>query len=468
MHERPIPLRATLEGLPPEWPKTVGPAIAALLATHPHKLVVLDDDPTGTQTVHGVPVLTGWSAEALADELANDLPAMYVLTNSRALTPAAAEALAAEVGRNLGAAARKAGREVAVVSRSDSTLRGHFPGEVRALGEALGGGFDAWLLIPAFFAGGRYTIGDVHYVAEGDALVPAGQTPFARDQAFGYAASNLREWVMEKCGASAPAVAAVSIEDIRLGGPEAVAGRLNSLPGGAVCVVNAASQADLEVFTAGLLLSEAAGRRYLYRTAASFVPARAAIAARPLLSAAELDLPPGGGLVMVGSYVPKTTAQVRALLDGGAIGGVELAVGELLDERRRDEAVARAAARADELLAAGRDALVYTSRELVAGDDAAHGLAIGARVSRALCDTLRAITAAPRYLIAKGGITSSDLATEGLGVARAMVLGQLLPGVPVWRLGAESRRPGLAYVVFPGNVGGDGALAQAVALLAQP
>lgn len=468
MHEQPVPLRATLAALPAEWPEDLRPAIAARLAARPRKLVVLDDDPTGTQTVHGIPVLTGWSAEALAAELANDLPAMYLLTNSRALAPAAADALAAEIGRNLGAAARAAGRAVAVVSRSDSTLRGHFPGEVRALGDALGGGFDAWLLIPAFFAGGRYTIGDVHYVAEGDTLIPAAQTPFARDQAFGYTSSNLCEWVAEKFAGAAPPIASLSLDTIRSGGPAAVAAHLSTLPAGAVCVVNAASQADLEVLTAGLLDSEAGGRRYLYRTAASFVPARAGIPPRPLLTAAELGLAPGGGLVMVGSYVPRTTAQVRALLDRGTVSAIELPVADLLDDTRRDGAVSRAAARADELLVAGRDALIYTSRDLIAGRDAAHGLAIGARVSQALCATLRAIQASPRYLIAKGGITSSDLATVGLEVARAMVLGQLLPGVPVWRLGPESRRPGLAYVVFPGNVGGDAALADAVEILMAP
>ena len=71
-------------------------------------------------------------------------------------------------------------------------------------------------------------------------------------------------------------------------------------------------------------------------------------------------------------------------------------------------------------------------------------------------------------MIAKGGITSSDVATRGLGVKRALVRGQLLPGVPVWRLGAEARFPGIDYVVFPGNVGSDTALADAVQQLSQP
>ena len=74
----------------------------------------------------------------------------------------------------------------------------------------------------------------------------------------------------------------------------------------------------------------------------------------------------------------------------------------------------------------------------------------------------RRLEVRPRYLIAKGGITSSDLATKGLGVKRARVLGQILPGVPVWELGPETKFPGLPYVVFPGNVGGPEALQDAV------
>jgi hypothetical protein len=180
-----------LAGLPDEWPEDVLPEIQGQVTASRRKVVVLDDDPTGTQTVHGVPVLTEWSVDGLRAELANELPAFYLLTNSRSLPLTKAKAMNAEIGHNLVEAARQAKREFAVVSRSDSTLRGHFPGEVSALTEALKSDFDAWLIIPFFLEGGRYTINDVHYVAEGQWLIPAGETEFARDAAFGYQASNL-------------------------------------------------------------------------------------------------------------------------------------------------------------------------------------------------------------------------------------------------------------------------------------
>ncbi len=463
MDKKPINKKNLLASLPDEWPDDLLPQIQAQVKASRRKVVVLDDDPTGTQTVHGVPVLTEWPVETLRAELANDLPAFYLLTNSRSLPLAEAEAMNVEIGRNLVEAARQADREFVVVSRSDSTLRGHFPGEVKALAEALGQDFDAWLIIPFFLEGGRYTINDVHYVAEGEWLVPAGATEFARDAVFGYRASNLRRWVEEKTEGRIPseAVASISIEDIRRGGPKRVAGRLAGLARGDVCVVNAASTRDLEVFTQGLLAAEARGQRFLYRTAASFVRVRAGLAPRPLLARTELDLPESGGVLFaVGSYVPRTTGQVTALLAQPGVMGIEINVEALLADDRRPGEIERVAQQADRGLRRGDDVVIFTSRQLVTGEDAESNLSIGRRVSESLVAIVRTISTRPRYLLAKGGITSSDVATQGLGVKRALVLGQILPGVPVWQLGPESRYPGLVYIVFPGNVGGSQSLVE--------
>jgi uncharacterized protein YgbK (DUF1537 family) len=451
-----------LAGLPPEWPDDLLPDIQRRVAASGRKLVVLDDDPTGTQTVHSIPVLTGWSVDSLCAELTDNGSCFYLLTNSRSLTLPDAQALNAEIGRNLRAASAEAGRAFAVVSRSDSTLRGHFPGEVEALVSALETDFDAWLIIPYFLEGGRYTINDVHYVAEGDHLIPAGETPYARDASFGYAASNLRMWVAEKTSGRIQAadVATITLDDLRLGGPDVVAEKLLSLPHGAMCAVNSASYRDQEVFVVGLLEAEAGGKRYLYRTAASFVRVRAGIVPRPLLTQTDLNLPgSGGGLFIVGSYVPKTTSQLHTLLDQPGVVPVELSVRALLDETLREDAIARAARAANEALAGGQDVAIFTSRDLITGDDAESNLAIGSSVSDGLIATVRAIQAQPRYLVGKGGITSSDVATKGLDVKKAGVMGQILPGVPVWQLGPESRYPNSAYIVFPGNVGDADSLA---------
>jgi uncharacterized protein YgbK (DUF1537 family) len=140
-------------------------------------------------------------------------------------------------------------------------------------------------------------------------------------------------------------------------------------------------------------------------------------------------------------------------------------VSRLLDESQREDAIQQAASCMNTALEAGRDVLLYTSRELVGGDSRATSLHIGAEVSSGITRIVKCLAVRPRWLIAKGGITSSDVATRGLGIRRALVLGQILPGVPVWRAGPESRWPGMTYIVFPGNVGDESALARAVETL---
>ncbi len=334
-----------------------------------------------------------------------------------------------------------------------------------ALAEALERKADVTVIVPFFLEGGRYTIGDVHYVAEGEWLVPAGETEFARDAVFGYAASDLRQWVEEKTEERVPAkeVASISIDELRRGGPDHVAKRLVSLAPGSVCIVNSASYRDLETFVSGLLAAEGAGKGFLYRTAASFVRARAGLGGRPLLRRDDFDLSePTGGLLVVGSYVPRTTSQLETLLSRSDILSIEIQTTALLDEHRREIEIDRVARQTDQALRTGSDVVIFTSRELVSGKDPESNLSIGQRISGGVVDIVRRVPTRPRYLLAKGGITASDLATKALEVERALVRGQILPGVPVWELAVESRYPGLTYFVYPGNVGGKEVLVEIV------
>lgn len=451
--------------LPPIWPHDLMPEIHAQLAKTERAIVVLDDDPTGTQTVHDVPILTRWEVRVLETELRRGTSLFYVLTNSRALNAPDANDLAHEIGRNLRAASQSVGREIAVVSRSDSTLRGHFPGEVDALCDGLGRKPDGVLLIPAFLEGGRFTINDIHYVADGEHLIPAAQTPFARDASFGYKHSDLKSWVEEKTRGRVRAqdVVSVSLNDLRIGGAGRVAEVLCALKDASNCIVNAAHERDLEVFVLGLLQAESAGKTFVYRTAASLVPIRAGLKKRALLSRDDLHLPRGGGLIVAGSYVPKTTAQLQMLRCDDNVRVVEVDVRNLLNDQTRATEIARAAQSVEiEYSKSGRDVLLMTSRALVTGSDAASSLEIGARVSSALVEVVRSLPVAPRYILAKGGVTSSDIATKALNVQRAIAVGQITPGVPVWKLGTESRFPDLNLIVFPGNVGHDETLADVV------
>ncbi|UCG49871.1 MAG: hypothetical protein JSU94_08815 [Phycisphaerales bacterium] len=431
---------------------------------NPTSIVVLDDDPTGTQTVYGVPVLTSWDQRALIAEFERNTPLFYILTNSRALAEERAAKLAGEIGENILAASRRAERAFEVVSRSDSTLRGHFPAEVDALAVSLGAEGAVRVIIPFFEEGGRYTLNDTHYVREGDQLIPAGETAFAADPVFGYTNSDLKEWIEEKTGGriSADFVASVSITDIRERGPGPVADVLGKCACGGVCIVNAADYRDLEVVTMGLLRAGQQDNRFIYRTAASFVRSRAGLGPRKLLTAAELIGPAdAGGLIVVGSHVPKSSDQLANLLENADSMGIEVDVERVLGGSKEVEK-SRMADSAGSALEAGRDVVIYTSRRLITGASRGESLQIAERISQTLVDIVASLSVRPRYILAKGGITSSDVATKALGLIRAEVLGQILPGVPVWRCGAESKFPGMAYIVFPGNVGPTDAITKIV------
>lgn len=460
-----LPLKHTLASLPPDWPDDLLPSIRENFQTAHTKLVILDDDPTGNQTVFNIPVLTHWSVASLQTELKNELPAFFILTNSRSLPASQAEQVGLEIGANLAEASRFTDRSIAVISRGDSTLRGHFPGEVYSLVRGLQTEFSAWLLMPALIGAGRYTISDIHYAVEGEWLVPVGSTVYAQDGTFGYHSSNLRDWVEEKSNGriTSESVISISLENIRLGGPQRVFEILVSLPKSRVVIANAASRKDFEVVVKGLLMAEATGRRYIYRTTASFIPARFGLGPYPYLQPKDLNLPKGGGgLLIIGSYVPKTSQQMQILFEREPVTRLEVNAKNLLDEQLRAVEIQSIATRADHALTLGQDTAIYTSRDLIYTDDPDRNLDIGRRVSSGLIEILKEIRVRPRYLLAKGGITSHDVATKGVGVQRAMVLGQICQGISLWQLGPETRYKDLIYVVFPGNVGTTETLADVV------
>ncbi len=461
----PLDYASTMASLPAPWPDDALTLIQSTNAAHPQKVWILDDDPTGTQTIGNVPVLTHWSVEALAAEFEDPTSACFILTNSRGLTAELSRNMHRQIARRLLRAA--AGRPFSIISRSDSTLRGHFPLETDCLAEVLGE-FDLTIIAPYFEAGGRFTLGDVHYVREGDTLVPAAETPFALDAVFGYKSSNLCDWVQEKTEArvSAEQVVSLSLNLIRREGPGGVEQRLLEAPRGSVVIVNAVTAGDIEVVTAGILAAERTGLRIIARSAAAFVAARLGQRPPPLLADSDMVQPSAnGGLIVAGSYVPKTTAQLTHLLAHHDLDHIELQVSQLLDGELRDSVILRAIDRLNSAIRRGRNTLLSTSRELVRSSDAVTNISIGNEVSRALIEVVKGLTSRPRFLIAKGGITSSDVATQALGIKRAMVRGQILPGIPVWACGTETRFPGLSYIVFPGNVGDNAALATAVSKL---
>ncbi|MCC9658752.1 four-carbon acid sugar kinase family protein [Rhodopirellula halodulae] len=463
-----LTLENALAGVSAERSSSLLSDIRQQMKSDSRKVVVLDDDPTGTQTVYDTPVRTTWGVNELVKSFESDQAMFYILTNSRSLPEEAAVELAKEIGANLNEASKRTGRPFVVISRSDSTLRGHYPAEVDAMASVIGISNAVHVIVPFFLQGGRFTINDVHYVAEEDRLIPASETPFAQDAAFGFQNSDLRDWAVEKHrGELDPAkVHSVSLEELRSEDLSSLSVRLTQLPPGSVCVVNAASMRDIEAFVHAVRTAEAAGQTFIYRTAASFVQAFAGLEPRELLTTEEMVDPSSEtGLVVVGSYVPKTTQQLAHLLENSMdVKSVVLDVDRLLQDESKNylDTVVDEVNRCLQT----NHVVLSSSRRLITGADAAASLSIGNRVSAALVSIVERLNQRPRFLIAKGGITSSDVATKGLHAKEAMVLGQILPGIPVWKMPDHSRFPGMAYVVFPGNVGGKEALLEAFNKLA--
>jgi uncharacterized protein YgbK (DUF1537 family) len=453
-------------------------AIRRIRAADGLLLGVIDDDPTGAQAVHDVEVVTVLIESVYQAALARRSAACFVLTNSRSLAEAAAADVTARAARGLIAAAEHRGARIQLISRSDSTLRGHLMAEVAALHdvrrEVFGCGFDAVLLIPAFIEAGRLTVNDIHWARTAAGLIPVGETEFARDPAFGYAASDLKDFVAEKARAALAReeITSISLADIRSGGPSRISELLSGLRDGTWVIVNASEYSDLETVACGVLLAERTGKSFLFRAGPSFVRALSGI--EPVAPLRGGQLWPGGrpqgrhGLIVVGSHVGQTSRQLAVLRAGAGVTGIELNVPDILSGTT--DPVASAARQVADGLRRS-DVVLYTSRGVAAGAGPEHSLQIARTVSAAVARTVRsALAARPAWVLAKGGITAHDVALHGLGIRRAEVAGQLFPGlVSVLRpVDAAPEALGVQYVVFAGNVGDDSTLAQVVAILNEP
>jgi len=432
------------------------------------KVVVIDDDPTGSQTVHSCPLLLRWDQDTLRRGLRHPSPLLFLLADTRALTPEDAAERNRLIAANLDAALAQEGlnrRDLLLVSRGDSTLRGHGVTEPGALADCFGP-FDATFHVPAFLEGGRTTVDGVHRL-HGQ---PVHETPFARDRLFGFSSSDLARWLEEKSGGAIPAAAVLRIVwrelDAACGpGLPRLLDRLRGLAGNVSVVVDAERQAQLDAFAAAVR-GLRAEKRFLFRSAASLVKALADPGPPPLDATGLAALRRRGadgrakpGLVMVGSHVPLADQQLERLLAEPGCHGVELPVRRiarvldggtpvlLLADLEREWQL-----QLQSLLASGATPVLFSSRgELRFGSERE-----GRRFSRHLAQLMGRLAAGLAadlgYLISKGGITTQTLLADGLGLESVQLEGQLLAGLSLVRP-LEGSHAGLPILTFPGNLG---------------
>ena len=390
-----------------------------------YRLVILDDDPTGIQTVHGCLLITQWDADTVRMALQHEQPFFYMLTNTRAMTREEAAQVVHSAMETVLEVNREFGYRLIFISRSDSCLRGHFPLETDVMRQVLQEyGVKVWPKVPfcpALIEAGRVTIDGVHYMKDGERLIPVSETEFARDNVFAYHTSVLADYIREK-GAN----------------PEEYQ------------IVNAATYDELYAFTQNLFneIKDFDGA-VVIRSSSSLPKAMSGIADKPLLDRSILK-ESGVGCFIVGSHVQKTTRQLNALLAGQGVAGIEVDVERVLHDgdALMQELLSEMKQRAEE----GLTPVVFTSRKEVRLTDADERQHLGQRISDFLVEMVARLPFVPSYLVAKGGITSNDILTKGLALKSAVVLGQIVPNVPCVMTNH------FPYIIFPGNVGGDDSL----------
>jgi uncharacterized protein YgbK (DUF1537 family) len=402
-----------------------------------------------------------WDVETLRIGLADEAPIFFVLTNTRALTPDKAASVTREVCQNLKAAiALEKIQDFLVVSRSDSTLRGHYPIETDAIEQELGP-FDAHFLVPAFFEGGRTTRDSIHYLKVNGVDTPVHQTEFAKDSVFGYQHSYLPDYVQEKTQGriQAAQVERFLLAEIRSG----VSNRLMNLHDNQCCVVDAETQDDLNRFASDVLTAASTGKRFLFRSAASVLTALAQLPKQPIAPDEMAQYVRAGkpGAVIVGSHVKKTTEQLQTLLQTPGTVGIEIEVSRLLESGdARLALLTDTLEKVNDAHNANKTPVIFTSRQELTFDSVQARLDFGEAVSSLLMDVLRSLPSDIGFLISKGGITSNDTLSKGLALRTANLLGQVLAGVSMVRTPADHPDfPNLPVVLFPGNVGDATALA---------
>ena len=439
------------------------------------KIVVLDDDPTGVQTVHDISVYTNWDKDSIRQGFEEENNLFYVLTNSRGFTEDQTTKAHHEIAEVVDEVARETGKEYIFISRSDSTLRGHYPLETQLLKadyeKNTGKTIDGEIMCPFFKEGGRFTIDNVHYVKYGEELVPANETEFAKDKTFGYTAYTMPEYIEEKTKGEYKAadVTCISLEDIHNMDIDKIEAQLMEVTGFNKVIVNAVDYADVKVFCTALYRAMAKGKVFMFRTAAAIVKVMGAVTDQPLLTREQMVVKEttNGGIVVVGSHTEKTTKQVECLKELKDIEFIELDATLDKDDDAFEAEVSRCLAREEECIRAGKTVCCYTTRALITADtgDKEDELRLSVKISDAVQSLVGRLSITPSFVIAKGGITSSDVGTKALEVKKANVLGQIKPGIPVWQTGEESKFPLTPYVIFPGNVGEISTLKEAVEVL---
>ncbi len=445
------------------------------------RIIIFDDDPTGSQTVYGCPLLLNWDEKSLEKAFKQPSQLIFILANTRSLSSALADKKIREICSSLKRFFIRQGYskdDYFYISRGDSTLRGHGVLEPATLAEELGP-FHATFHIPAFFEGGRTTENGIHYLNG----IPVHMTDFGRDKIFGFSTSNLAQWIEEKsCGKiEMENILHLDIKQLDMAfhhedGFESLLIFLSKLENNISVVVDSKLPQHLEIL-ARAIKKISTEKRFLFRTAASFINALSGLPPNPKntsdlvsLKSKNIDLKYMPGLIMVGSHVQLATDQLDILLKEESCEGLEIPVSKLADIFVLDECQqlileleGLLLSKIESILDKKKTPVLYTTREEMQFSSNSERMNFGLELAEFMATLVGKITNKLGYIISKGGITTQLLLQKGLNLSQVNLQGQILPGLSIVNSMTEKNK--LPVITFPGNLGNDKTLLESFRLM---
>ena len=445
------------------------------------KIIIIDDDPTGSQTVNSCTLILKWDYETLLKGLNGSSNLLFILANTRSLSEKDVKIRLKEICSSLKEIMNNslfAEEQFVIISRGDSTLRGHNFIEPLIIDELLGP-FDATFYIPAFIEGNRKTVNGNHFVDN----IPIHETIFSKDKIFGFHTSNIKELIYEQSNRKLDFnhIENIFIRDFLVSGsnqPNKLYTYINNLKNNKKVVVDIMDYSQLDEFSS-IVKSLLKTKKFLFRSAASFISSLSNVkhTQKDNFYFSQLSRKNNNdqimkGLIVVGSYVELTTLQLNKVLEISLCKPLEINVLKLYKYFKLEDNLNKINFLKNLIinsirqnLSQGNIPVLYTSREIVSPKDNNDFIQFQNFLSVFIAEIVSAIKNEIGYLISKGGITTNIIISEGFEADSVYLEGQILPGISIVTFNLSKQKGKLPIVTFPGNIGHNMSLVKILEIL---
>ena len=444
------------------------------------KIIIIDDDPTGSQTVNDCNLILRWDYETLLKGLKDSSNLLFILANTRSLSKKDVEIRLKEICsalREIMNNSSFAEEDFVLISRGDSTLRGHNFVEPDIINELLGP-FDATFYIPAFIEGNRTTVNGNHFVDN----IPINKTIFSKDKIFGFNTSNIKELICEQSNYqldfnNIENIFIKDFEALETNQPSKLFMQIEKLKNNKKVIVDIIDYSQLDKFSS-IVRSLLKKKKFLFRSAASFISSLSNVkrTQKDHIYFSQLRRKNNSdkamkGLIVVGSYVELTTRQLNKVLEISLCKPIEINVFKLYEFFKIGDNLNLNSLK-KLIMNAIRQNLIresipvlYTSRKTIFPTDKNDLIQFQLFLSAFIAEIVSAIKNEIGYLISKGGITTNTIISEGLEADSVYLEGQILPGISLVTFNLLKQKGKLPIVTFPGNIGNKMSLVKALEIL---